>query len=310
MPNLAQRPVIGLQDVKYALLDEASDISGGTPTWGTIYSLANAIDLSFDPASSASTLFADNGPAFIGETVGEMKVTLNVADLLPSHVARLLGQTYTNGEIVEASTDQSPYVAIGGKVLRSGALSGNPVYEYIWLYKVRFTKPSAAMHTKEASINFQTPSLEGRVVQLTANKYYKIRIRTDDDDANATTLTNFFNQVTLPAADTNVLAVTIAEGTGGDAGKIKLTFAKTGGGNFIISSTTVTASNIIIGTASGIEAGTFSTPSTTPAASQIIYFTPDTPWAGSTDVAAAVTSNVRDDNNVGCTTTIDIVTIA
>ncbi len=307
---IAQRPVIGLKDVKYALLTESSDVVGGTPTWGTLYSLSNAIELSFDRGSSAATLFADDGPAFTAETIGEMNVSFNIADILPEHVARLLGHTYSNGQIVENSSDQSPYIALGGKILRSGTESGNAVYEYFWLYKLRLTKPAANAKTKGATIEYQTPSMEGRVVQLTSTGNYRTRMRTDDENANATTLANFFNQVTLPSADVNALSVAIAEGTAGNAGKIEFAFSKTGGGNFILNASTVTTSNIVVGTSSGIRAGSLSTPSTTPAATQVIYFTPTVAFSSTNDVAATVTPNVKDNNNVACTLNTDVITIA
>lgn len=224
---LAQRPRIGLKDVVYAILNESSDIVGGTPSYGTVYPLANSLDLSFDPGSSSASLFADDGLAFTAETVGEMKISLGNADILPEDMARVLGHTYANGQIVDNSLDQSPYIALGAKMLRSGKDSTNLVYDYVWMYKCKLQKPKFDAKTKGASIEYQTPMLEGLVAKLTATNDYRMRMRTDDPNAVAATLTGFFTTVTLPSA--SLTAVTVGTITGASGAKtITIPFAKSG----------------------------------------------------------------------------------
>lgn len=224
---LAQRPRIGLKDVVYAVLDESSDIVGGTPTYGTVYPLANTIDLSFDPGSSSASLFADDGQGFAAETVGEMKITLGNADILPEDMARILGHTYANGQIVDNTLDQSPYIALGAKMLRSGKDSTNLVYDYVWMYKCKLSKPKFDAKTKGASIEYQTPMLEGMVVKLSSSNNYRMRMRTDDPNAVAATLASFFTTVTLPSA--SLTAVTVGTITGDDSDNIiTIPFAKSG----------------------------------------------------------------------------------
>src|SRR6266487_4595590 len=162
------RPRIGLSNVVFAVLDESTDVSGGTPSYGTITPLANAMELSFDPAGNESMLFADDGPAFLADNVGEMKLSFGIADISPANLATLLGHTYANGITTEAPTDQSPYVAIGAKKLRSGKDGAALVYDYFWLLKVKLMKPKEDAKTKGATIEFQTPMLEGMAVQLIA----------------------------------------------------------------------------------------------------------------------------------------------
>lgn len=302
---IAQRPRIGLKDVVYAILDESTDVVGGTPTYGTVYPLANALELSFDPGSSSTTLFADDGAAFSAETVGEMTVSLGQADILPVDMNRILGHTYAGGVLVENTSDSSPAIAIGAKRTMPGGY-----YEYFWLPKVRLQKPKTDAKTKGASVEFQTPMLEGRVVKLTANNNYRTRVRTDDANASSTTLTNWFAQpVVADSSDLNALNVAIAEGTAGNVGKIGFTFSKTGGGNFTLASGTVTTSNLIVAKSSGIVAGAVTTPSTTPAASHVIYFTPTVAFSSLDDVAATAV-RVQDNNGVTCVTTADVITIA
>lgn len=224
---LAQRPRIGLRDVVYAVLDESTDVVGGTPSYGTIYPLANSIEMSFDPGSSSASLFADDGLAFSAETTGEMKVTFGNADILPADMARILGHTYAAGQVVFNTLDQSPYIAIGAKMLRAGKDSTNLVYDYVWLYKCKLQKPKFDSRTKGASIEYQTPMLEGLVSKLTSSGNYQLRMRTDDPDAVAATLSGFFSTVIMPSA--SLTAVTVGTIVGDDSDNtITVPFAKSG----------------------------------------------------------------------------------
>lgn len=237
----APRPKIGLSNVVYAVLTESSDVSGGTPSYGTITPLANALELSFDPAGSTATLFADDGAAFIADNVGEMKISFGVADINPADRAIILGHTYAGGQITENVTDQSPYIAIGARRLMAGKEGGNAVYEYFWLPKVKLSKPKVDAKTKGASIEFQTPMFEGAVTKLVANGNYKASVRTDDANATSTTITNFFNQVvTTSGADLGAITVAVAKSTT----KATFTFTKAGGGNITLTQANLTTATL------------------------------------------------------------------
>ena len=211
----APRPRIGLSNVVYAVLNESSDVAAGTPTYGTVKPLANALELSFDPAGNASTLFADDGPAFIADNIGEMKISFGVADLDPAAYAEILGHTYANGIIAQNVTDQSPYIAIGAKRLRAGKDGANAVYDYFWLPKVKLTKPKEDAKTKEASINFQTPMLDGSVAKLIANSNYRTMARSDDANVPTATITNWFTApVVTSSADLTALTLVVTAGAG------------------------------------------------------------------------------------------------
>jgi phi13 family phage major tail protein len=285
---IAQRPRIGLKDVKYAVLTESTDTVGGTPTYGTVYSLANAIELSFDPASSSATLFADDGAAFTSETTGEMTISFGMADILPDDMARVLGHTYANGIVNESTDDQSPYIAIGGKFLRSGKDGANSVYEYFWLPKVKLQKPSATATTKGASIEYQTPMMEGRVVKLTANNIYRTRVRTDDANASATAITNWFNApVVTNNPDLGDLTATITK----SSTNVLYTFAKVGGGNITLTAAQMTTSALPVfkGASAVAQAGAYVIASNGTAA-PTVTFTPSVAF-GTASVSAGVSPN-------------------
>jgi len=301
---LAQRPRIGLKDVVYAVLDESTDIVGGTPAWGTIYPLANAIDMSFDPGASVASLFADDGLKFAADTTGEMKISFGAADLLPEHVARLLGHNYASGQIVDNVSDQSPYVALGFKTSRAGKDGANAVYDYIWLYKCKLSKPKFDAKTKAASIEYQTPMMEGLVCALTASGDYRMRMRTDDALASATTLTNFFTTIQLPSA--SMTAVTVGTIVGDDSDNtITIPFAK-GGETFTINVvddygifiSVVSTGLRLAGTNAYVKSAAGVAPTVTITNASI----------GAVAYLVSVNANVKDSNGVSVTPTSALVT--
>jgi phi13 family phage major tail protein len=293
--------------VVYAVLNESSDVVGGTASYGTVYPLANSLDLSYDPGSSSASLFADDGLAFAAETVGEMKISLGNADILPEDIARILGHAYALGQIVDNSLDQSPYIAIGAKMLRSGKDSTNLVYDYIWMYKCKLQKPKFDAKTKGASIEFQTPMLEGLVCQLTSSGNYRLRMRTDDANAVAATLTGFFTTVVLPSA--SLTAVTVGTPFTGSASAhtITIPFAK-GGESFSMAIPNVKDITVSIVSTGLLVAGTSTITASVAGTAPTLTIT-NANIAGVSHLVA-VTSDVKDINGVSVTATSRLVTPA
>lgn len=305
---LSLKPGKGADKFYYAILTESTDTVGGTPTWGTPVAISNLIECSFDSASASGSLYADNGPAFVDEVIGDMSVTLTLADVLPADYAALIGATYANGMVNQDTSDTSPYIAIGYRKLHSGKDGSDLVYTYVWIYKVKLQKPQIVAQTANASVNFQTVQLSGKVVKLNANGDYLIKARSDDPNFSSTTETNWFNAPVLATSDTTALTATIAEGTVGDAGKIVFTFAKGSGASFSLVSDTCIQANLPVATASGLVAGTYAVGSA--GTTVTVKFTPTVAFSGSDVVSAWVSSGVKDNSAVSATAVADIITIA
>ena len=290
----APRPRIGLSNVVFAVLDEATDISGDTPTYGAITPLANALELSFDPAGNEAMLFADDGPAFLADNLGEMKLTFGIADISPANLATILGHTYANGITQESPTDQSPYIAIGARKLRSGKQGSSLVYDYFWLLKVKLMKPKEDAKTKGATIEFQTPMLEGMAVQLAANGIYRNWLRTDDANASSTSITNWFSQVVIDAdADLGALNVAVAKSTT----KANFVFTKVGGGLITLTQAQLTSESLptFKGTNAVPIAGTYVI-SNNGTATVTVQFTPTVAY-GAVAVGGSVSPGMITDQN-------------
>jgi phi13 family phage major tail protein len=291
---------IGASDFVYAILTESSDVSGGTPSYGTVTSCPNIKSIDFDPASSLFTGFYDDGPKFAADTVGVMKLTATWADLSPTNEAALLGHTYTGGQVQKKATDQSPYVAIGWKTLRTGTNSGSLIYDYFWLYKAKARKPQVSAQTKADTISPSEVQLEFNAVSLISQSgLYQTKLRTDDTDAAAATISGFFTTVALPSANLNALGVTAAEGS--TPGTIEFTFAKTGGASFSMASASITTTTcpVYLVSDGSLVAGAYVVGSA--GTTVVVTFTPTTPFGGSASALVAVNAGAKDTSGIGCT---------
>lgn len=221
-----KRPRIGIQDVVYAVLTESSDVSGGTPTYGSPAALAGAMKFNTKHNGGLSTLFADDRAAFTANFVGKRQVSVDLFDVDPAAYATILGMTRANGINADSPLDQSPYVAIGYKILLAGSATTAEHYIYRWLLKGKFSKADEGGDTKADSINYQAVTLNAEFIDLAANGYYQTSIRTDDTDVAATTITNWFNAPVI-STSVSLSAVTLSSGAGSTSGKtITLTFGK------------------------------------------------------------------------------------
>jgi phi13 family phage major tail protein len=290
---VANRPRFGAKDLVYAVLSEPTDVEGGTPTFGAIKALAGLGKIAVNPNASQATLYGDDQLQHIADTIGKVDVSFDLADILPDAYAEVLGHTYANGQIMEKATDQSPYIAIGFKLTRTG----NPYYDYFWLYKGKLSKPDFSSDTKRETINFQAQSFKGVFQPLLANGNWRLRLRTDDANVPAATLSGFFTAVPLTAAaDLGALSCVMAKATL----NLTFTFAKVGAGNVtILTDTFVLGTTAIIAKSGANVAGTGAwTGQGTPSA--VYTFIPTVAF-GANDVAVAVTREVRDSSGVACT---------
>jgi phi13 family phage major tail protein len=298
---------IGLSNVVYAVMDDTTDISGGAITYGTVYSLPGAVSLSFDRGASIANVFGDDGSFAVGETVGEMKLGLEIGDLLPADYARILGFTYSSGMIAEGINDASPYVAIGFKTLRMGKNAGAAIYEYFWLPKCIFQKPKNDEKTKDKSLTPRTVSLEGEALRTISNDKYIVRARGDDALVAAATISGWFT-TPLYSATQSLTAVTVGTITSAVSPKtITIPFAK-GGETFSLQAPTDADIEISVVSTGLVLAGTRTYAVSSAGTAPTITITCSTLTAVAHLVT--VTSYVKDSNGVSVTRLSQLVTPA
>lgn len=287
---MAAQVRFGAKDLVYAVLTESSDVSGGTPVYGTPATLANLAKIAVNPNGNSSILFADDGPRFVGDTIGKIDVTFDLADISTTAYAEVLGHTVVNGTISEKITDQSPYIAVGFKITRTGGY-----YDYMWLLKGKLTKPDISAETKKETINFQMQTLKGQFVALQANDNWRTRIRTDDAAVPAATLAGFFTAPVVSSAS-DLGAFTLTSGAGSSSAKtITLTFGKAGGGSTTVLNASALNVFVILDSSHAVLAPTTYTPGAAGVAPTLVLAFSALTAAAHTIV---VTSDLKDANGV------------
>nr|DAZ82720.1 MAG TPA: tail tube protein [Caudoviricetes sp.] len=146
-------PRIGCDMLHFAVLK--SDTAEGA-TYDTAVHLANVKSVGFNPGSSVSTFYADDGPRVNFAQIGDQTVTVDRADLLPEEYALITGASYTKG-LVRVGNPTPPAGAVMWRSQKS-----NGKYRYLRLLKTTFGVPQIDSKTKESSVDFQTQSIEGR----------------------------------------------------------------------------------------------------------------------------------------------------
>lgn len=153
---------IGLTNLWYSHLTEGSD---GTPTYDGATQLGKAVSCSVEITNNSATLYADDTLAESDTSFASGTMTLGVADDDETIFADLLGHTISGtGVVTKASTDVAPYVGVGRVITKM--VNGAYRYKAEFIYKVKFSEPSADDETKGENIDFSTPEIEGTISAL------------------------------------------------------------------------------------------------------------------------------------------------
>lgn len=136
-----------------------------TPVYEAGFICGKAVSLNITPNYNEASLYADN---ILDEYVKDFKdgtITLGV-DRLPSQaVTTMFGHTVgEDSEIKFNTNDSANYVGVGFYV--DELIDGAKKYTAMVLYKTKFTESADDYTTKGDSIEFKTPSLEGKIAAL------------------------------------------------------------------------------------------------------------------------------------------------
>lgn len=187
---------IGLDKLYYAKITE--DATGGE-TYGTPIQLAKAIEANISVDLLESILYADDGADYNIREFKSGTLSLGVNNLEPSVVRDLIGATIdSNGVVISTGEDQASPVAVG---FRAKSASGK--YRYFWLYRVLFGVPNQSLKTRGDSIEFQTPTIEGKITRRNkvdgADKHpWKVEVTDGDSGVTSSTIESWFDSVYEP----------------------------------------------------------------------------------------------------------------
>lgn len=240
-----ENPVIGLDNVVIAEL-LSDDVNG--VTYDTPIALKGAVNASVNPNSDVAVDYADNGPFFVMNNRGNTELSLELTNVDPAVLAKMLGQKRSGGITVETPMDSAPYFAMGFRVWVGGTdENGNKIYEYMWLAKGKFSVPESGAETKKESVSFQHKNMTAQFVAtiFVPNGQDSGTICThcrSDVDTSSAVIANWFNApVVSVASQANTITVTSAAQV---SDKLTITFAATTATT--IAEATANANNITV----------------------------------------------------------------
>lgn len=167
------------------------DTASAAATYDSPVAVPGLRSVSREVESNTNTMYADNGPYETDTAMGDITVSLEMAELPLSVQADLLGCTYdsTNKKLTRKTSDSAPYVAI---MFEGNTADGGK--RCVKLYKGKFAVPDDSYATKEENIEYQPETLEASFVALKNNQVWEdVQDFGKDDDDSA-----FFSSV-LPA---------------------------------------------------------------------------------------------------------------
>lgn len=179
---------VGLKNLYYALL--TADSSSAV-TYGEMKRVAGVSQVDINPSVNFSTLYGDDAPFATDSSMSEIAVTIETADLPIEDQAALLGHTVdpTTKQLIAKASDTAPYVALAFEAKKH---NGN--IRYVKLLKGRFSPSQETLQTKGETVNFTTPTLEGRFVAREFDGQWK-RIADSDNSESASTITSWYSSV-------------------------------------------------------------------------------------------------------------------
>lgn len=176
---------IGLKNLHWAPLTNEETLTYGTPV-----KLSPAIEANIEVGTESATLYGDDRAIESADSLGDIEIELNVADLLPEHYALLLGKTKNaDGVIIDNVDDVAPY---GALLFEMPKADGN---KKMWsYYKTKFQVPGTEAATKGDSVEFQTQTINGKSFPLESGDW-RAQIDTSDPDTDAAIATGWYTNV-------------------------------------------------------------------------------------------------------------------
>lgn len=245
-----EAPKIGLDNVVIAevLSDDVNGI-----VYDEVIPLKGAVNATINPNSDVSTDFADNGAFFAANNRGNAELSLEMVDIDPNILSKMLGTKLVNGITRETGMDQAPYFALGFRVWIAGTDgNGKNRYQLVWYAKGKFSVPETGGETKKDSLDFKHVNMSG---QFVATQFVPdgedsgticVHCRTDNPDVDASVISNWFNQpIVSVAVDTG--AVTVSAQLRDDPNNdLLITGSKAGGATFNFAAASVKLNDTII----------------------------------------------------------------
>lgn len=182
--------LIGFDKCHYAICTE----EGQKETYGVPKAAPGAISIDITPNTNSATLYADDGAYEEASALGAIDIELGLADMDFKMQAEVLGHKLEKGILTRSSSDVQPYIAVGGRSLKS-----NGKYRYFWLVKGKLSVPEQSRQTKGENVEYNTPTFSGKFLKRNTDNAWIIEADEDAVDIEADTIKNWFTKVPVLA---------------------------------------------------------------------------------------------------------------
>lgn len=139
-----------------------SETDGSEPTYGSGRVVQEAIDsvITFNTDSGA-VLYADDVVVDMDDGITGYTVSFNPSGIRDGDRAAMLGEEAVTGGVYEITDAPKPWGGFGFfRVMRDGETQAK-FYEAWWCRKIKFRETTMQSHTKEGTIQWRTPTLDG-----------------------------------------------------------------------------------------------------------------------------------------------------
>ena len=190
---------IGLRYFRHAPLTNEA-LTYNASTYGTIATLAGAIECKVSLDVAEATLYADDILKEKVSVVSQGTITLGIDEDDDAKMAALLGQTSkeltiqgeTGAKEYVQKADDTPVPQGFGHIVPK-MVSGSRKYKVEFFPKVLFKPYAVDAKTKGDSLEFTTPSIEGTVMPL-EDGTWEIHATFEKEESAKTYLDSLFNQ--------------------------------------------------------------------------------------------------------------------
>jgi len=166
---------IGVDNFRYGILDVEKETYGGALKIGKAIDVKTSLDL------NSAELYADNGLAESDYSFKKGNVTITFDHDDDETQAKILGHTYTDGEIIRKDTDTPPYIGFGRVITM--VHEGEYSYKAEFLCKVKFKETIPDETTKGESTEYSTPSQDGVASKLSDGTWSRSKTFETKDEA-------------------------------------------------------------------------------------------------------------------------------
>ena len=175
---------IGLKNFYYSLMTK-EETATEAPTYGAMKRVIGINSIDISPTINKATLYGDDIALATASALGEISVTIDVADFPLEDLAALLGHSIVDGMMVSKGSDSAPYCAIAFESEKH-----NGEIRYMKLLKGKFSESQENINTRGNSIEYQIPQITATFVSRANDSVWRYMKDSSDTGVASTWYTS------------------------------------------------------------------------------------------------------------------------